>query len=95
MSSLDAGFSSSVVFAQSVSQAKAHRRRYRANEVSSIAAGLLALLLIPSSPRHTGGRFRGKGWLSEREADIFLARLVLDDPLQGHPSTMKITLSDM
>ncbi|KAK9897321.1 MFS general substrate transporter [Cystobasidium minutum MCA 4210] len=63
--------------------------------VSTITAGLAALLLIPSSPRKTAGRIRGKGWLSEREADIFLARLVLDDPLQGHPSTMKIRWSDI
>lgn len=63
--------------------------------VSTIAAGLLAFLVIPSSPRHTQRPWWPKGWLNEREADVFIARLIRSDPTQGSGSTMKITLSDM
>ncbi|KAH6654748.1 major facilitator superfamily domain-containing protein [Truncatella angustata] len=67
--------------------------------VSTIATGILAFALVPRSPHHTGHLFGGliktRGWLTEREADVFVARLLLSDPLKGQSSTMKITLKDV
>lgn len=64
-----------------------------------IATGVLAFILIPKSPRHTGrllgGLIHVRGWLSDREADIFIARVIKADPTKGQASTMKITLKDM
>ncbi|ODN74774.1 hypothetical protein L202_07095 [Cryptococcus amylolentus CBS 6039] len=63
--------------------------------VATIATGILALLFLPSSPRHTAGLFRGKGWLSERQADIYLARLEADDPLKSKDLHLQIGLGDI
>ncbi|WVQ75366.1 hypothetical protein IAR50_004985 [Cryptococcus sp. DSM 104548] len=63
--------------------------------VATIASGIIALLFLPSSPRHTAGLFRGKGWLNEREADIFLARLEADDPLKSKETHLHIGLRDI
>ncbi|TYJ55196.1 hypothetical protein B9479_004130 [Cryptococcus floricola] len=63
--------------------------------VATIATGILALLFLPSSPRHTAGHFRGKGWLSERQADIYLARLEADDPLKSKELHLQIGFRDI
>ncbi|ODN91409.1 hypothetical protein L198_05923 [Cryptococcus wingfieldii CBS 7118] len=63
--------------------------------VATIATGILALLFLPSSPRHTAGLFRGKGWLSERQADIYLARLEADDPLKSKELHLQIGFRDI
>ncbi|GAA5974281.1 hypothetical protein JCM11641_006710 [Rhodosporidiobolus odoratus] len=63
--------------------------------VATIAAGILAFLLIPKDPRHTAGLLRGKGWFNEREADVFQARIETDDPLKEQGATLKITASDV
>ncbi|GAA6008708.1 hypothetical protein JCM10207_001693 [Rhodosporidiobolus poonsookiae] len=62
----------------------------------TITAGVLSFLLIPKDPRSTAGWIRGKGWLSEREADVFLARIETDDPLKEQGgATLKITFKDV
>lgn len=67
--------------------------------LSTIATGIIAFIVIPKSPHHTGYLCGGlvpiRGWLSEREADIFIARIVKADPTKGQASTLKITLKDM
>ena len=63
--------------------------------VSTIAAGLLGFLIIPASPRHTARPWWPQGWLSDREADVYMARLIRDDPLKGASSTMNIKWADM
>jgi hypothetical protein len=85
---LSIGFLSSAAHRQLVSLVLSYDTATKLTPQCLVAAGLLALLLIPSSPRKSA-------WLTEREADIFVARLTLDDPLQGHASTMKIAWSDM
>ena len=61
--------------------------------------GLLAFAFVPKSPHHTGRLFGGlvpwRGWLSQREADVFVARIVRADPKKGQASTMHITFKDM
>ncbi|KAL3473945.1 major facilitator superfamily domain-containing protein [Aspergillus californicus] len=46
--------------------------------VSTIAVGLLAFAILPKSAHHTGHLFGGllrvRGWLSEHEADVLVAR---------------------
>jgi hypothetical protein len=63
------------------------------------ATGVLALAFVPKSPHHTNSLFAGlvpsKGWLSEREADIYVARIIRKDPKKGQAATMKIKLQDM
>jgi hypothetical protein len=63
--------------------------------VCTIASGVAALLLLPKSPRHTAGGIRGKGWFTEREADVFLARIQTSDPLKEHEGTLRIKWSDV
>ena len=62
---------------------------------ATITAGIIALLLLPKSPRHTSGGVRGKGWLNEREADIFMARLNNDDPLKSRSAHLAIEWKDI
>lgn len=44
-----------------------------------LATGVLGLITIPKSPYHTNrllaGLIPSRGWLSDREADVFTARL--------------------
>ncbi|KAI1390999.1 MFS general substrate transporter [Hypoxylon trugodes] len=67
--------------------------------VSTIAVGLIAFTLVPKSPHHTnrllGGLVPWSGWLSEREADVFVARIIRADPKKGQASTMSIGLKDV
>lgn len=67
--------------------------------VLCVATGLLAFTLVPKSPHDTNRLFGGlvpwKGWLSEREADVFVARIVRADPNKGQASTMSIGFKDM
>ncbi|SPO06183.1 related to nicotinamide mononucleotide permease [Cephalotrichum gorgonifer] len=67
--------------------------------VSTIATGVLAFALIPRSPYHTGHLFGGlvrvRGWLSEREADVFYARIIRRDDKKGHGSRLKIRWKDI
>ncbi|KAI1764068.1 MFS general substrate transporter [Hypoxylon sp. FL1150] len=67
--------------------------------VSTIAVGLLAFALVPKSPHDTNRLFGRlvpwKGWLSEREADIFVARIIRADPKKGQASTLSIGLRDV
>lgn len=67
--------------------------------ISTIATGILALAFVPKSPHHTGRLFAGlvpsRPWLTEREADIYVARILRKDPNKGQASTMKITLKDV
>jgi hypothetical protein len=62
---------------------------------ATIGTGVLALFLIPQSPRHTKGGLRFKGWLSEREADVLLARLDKDDPLKTQSGRLAIQWRDI
>lgn len=71
-----------------------------ANEFPPIAAtGILAFGLVPKSPYHTGNLFGGlirvRGWFSEREADVFTARIIYKDSSKNHASSMKIEWKDM
>ncbi|KAJ9144773.1 MFS general substrate transporter [Coniochaeta hoffmannii] len=67
--------------------------------VSTIATGILAFILLPKSPHHTnrlcGGLVPVHGWLSEREADVFVARILRRDPKKGQAATLSITLKDI
>ncbi|KAI1495436.1 MFS general substrate transporter [Biscogniauxia marginata] len=67
--------------------------------VSTIAVGILAFVFVPKSPHHTnqllGGLVPIRGWLSEREADVFVARIIRRDPKKGQEATLKITLKDI
>ncbi|KAL5408500.1 hypothetical protein PMIN03_006469 [Paraphaeosphaeria minitans] len=67
--------------------------------VSTITTGVLALAFIPKSPHDTdrlfGGIFPTRPWLSSREADIFVARIIRKDPKKGQAATMKIRISDI
>ncbi|KAI0119414.1 MFS general substrate transporter [Daldinia grandis] len=67
--------------------------------VSTITTGLIAFTLVPESPHHTnrllGGLGPWSGWLSEREADVFVARIVRADPKKGQAATMAIGLKDI
>ncbi|KAI1074120.1 MFS general substrate transporter [Whalleya microplaca] len=66
---------------------------------STIATGILAFALVPKSPHHTnrffGGLVPGRGWLSQREADVFVARIIRADPKKGPAATMNIKLKDI
>ncbi|KAF2023236.1 MFS general substrate transporter [Setomelanomma holmii] len=59
--------------------------------VSTITTGVLALAFVPKSPHHTNRLFAGlvlvKGWLSEREADIYVARIIRKDPKKASTSS--------
>ncbi|WVQ82083.1 hypothetical protein IAT38_004211 [Cryptococcus sp. DSM 104549] len=63
--------------------------------VATITCGIIALLLLPSSPRHTGGGIRGRGWFTEREADVYLARLEADDSLKSKETHLWIGWRDI
>ncbi|KAL6852253.1 hypothetical protein ACO1O0_006794 [Amphichorda felina] len=64
-----------------------------------LATGILAFALVPKSPYHTGNLFGGlvrvRGWLSEREADVFTARILYKDSNKKHTSSMKIGWKDI
>lgn len=62
---------------------------------ATIGTGVLVLFLIPRSPRHTAGGLRFKGWLSERESDVLLARLDKDDPLKTQSGRLAIQWRDI
>ncbi|OKO92599.1 hypothetical protein PENSUB_12584 [Penicillium subrubescens] len=68
--------------------------------VSTIATGVLAFSVIPKSPHHTGHLFGGliriPGWLTEREADILVARQTrIAEKNQVAGLTLKITWKDI
>ncbi|KAJ4294452.1 hypothetical protein N0V90_008143 [Kalmusia sp. IMI 367209] len=67
--------------------------------VSTIATGVLALAFVPRSPHDTDRLFAGlvptRPWLSTREADIYVARIIRKDPKKGQAATMKIKAKDM
>ncbi|RKU43065.1 hypothetical protein DL546_000705 [Coniochaeta pulveracea] len=67
--------------------------------LSTIAVGVLAFIFLPKSPHRTnrlcGGLIPTRGWLSEREADVFVARILRRDPKKSQASTMHITLQDI
>ncbi|OTB18984.1 hypothetical protein K445DRAFT_54466 [Daldinia sp. EC12] len=67
--------------------------------ISTITTGLIAFTLVPKSPHHTdrllGGLVPWRGWLSEREADIFVARIIRADPKKGQAATMNISFKDI
>ncbi|KAL4887586.1 major facilitator superfamily domain-containing protein [Aspergillus karnatakaensis] len=68
--------------------------------VSTIATGILAFAIVPKSPHHTGNLFGGlvrvRGWLTEREGDILVARQVrIAEKNQVAGLTMKITGKDI
>lgn len=60
---------------------------------------MLAFAFLPKSPYHTGNLFSGlikvRGWFSEREADVFTARILRKDGNKKHTSSMKIQWKDM
>ncbi|KAL5341679.1 major facilitator superfamily domain-containing protein [Aspergillus crustosus] len=66
----------------------------------STATGVLAFALIPKSPHHTGHLFGGlvrvRGWLTEHEGDILVARQArIAEKNQIAGLTMKISLKDI
>lgn len=65
----------------------------------NLAVSILAFVFVPRSPHHTNRLFGGLipilGWLTEREADVFVARIVRRDPNKGQASTLEISLKDM
>lgn len=65
----------------------------------TLVVGILAFAFVPKSPHHTNRLFGGLiptlGWLTEREADVFVARIIRRDPNKGQAATLKITLKDM
>lgn len=67
--------------------------------VSTIAVGVIALAFVPKSPYHTNRLFAGlvptRPWLSEREADVFVARIIRKDTRKGQAATLKITIQDV
>ncbi|KAL2289318.1 hypothetical protein FJTKL_02322 [Diaporthe vaccinii] len=67
--------------------------------VSTIAVGILAFAFVPKSSHHTNRLFGGLvptlGWLTEREADVFVARIIGRDPNKGQAWTPKISLKDI
>jgi hypothetical protein len=67
--------------------------------LSTIVTGIIALTVLPESPhatgRYIGGLVKGPAWLSQRQADVFVARLARKDPNHGNPATLKITVKDM
>ena len=67
--------------------------------ISTIATGISAFIFIPKTPHRTGYLLGGlvptRGWLSEREADIFVARILKADPSKGQAATLKINFKDV
>lgn len=63
------------------------------------ATGILALAFVPKSPHDTDRLFAGtiptRPWLSPREADIFVARIIRKDPKKGQAATMRIRFKDI
>ncbi|OJD30342.1 major facilitator superfamily transporter [Diplodia corticola] len=47
------------------------------------AIGIASWALMPPGPCQTAGRWRGKGWFSEREEKILVNRILRDDPSKG------------
>lgn len=66
--------------------------------ISTIATSILTLVFVPKPRHHTGRLFVGlvptRPWLSEREEDIYVARILRKDP-KGQAPTIKITNRDM
>ncbi|VUC26933.1 unnamed protein product [Clonostachys rosea] len=66
--------------------------------VSTIATGVLGLITIPKSPYHTNrllaGLIPSRGWLSEREADVFTARLIKAS-VKNQDATLQIKFTDI
>ncbi|KAL2841006.1 major facilitator superfamily domain-containing protein [Aspergillus pseudoustus] len=64
------------------------------------ATGILAFAIVPKSPHHTGHLFSGlirvRGWLTEHEADILVARQArIAEKNQVPGLTLKITWKDI
>jgi hypothetical protein len=54
---------------------------YRVKGLLTLVVGLLAYVLMPSSPTSTASWFRGKdGWFTEREEKIMVNRIIREDP---------------
>ncbi|CAH0015696.1 unnamed protein product [Clonostachys rhizophaga] len=66
--------------------------------VSTIATGVLGLITIPKSPYHTNrllaGLIPSRGWLSDREADVFTARLAKAND-KNQDATLHIKFADI
>ncbi|GAA5889052.1 hypothetical protein JCM6882_009729 [Rhodosporidiobolus microsporus] len=60
----------------------------------TMTAGVLSFLLLPRDPRRTSN-FLFKPWFTEREADVFLARIESDDPLKEQGTVLKIGFKDI
>ncbi|RSH89722.1 hypothetical protein EHS25_001707 [Saitozyma podzolica] len=45
--------------------------------------GFWAFFYLPASPTQTAGRFRGKGWFTEREEIIVVNKVLRDDPTKS------------
>ncbi|OJJ42213.1 hypothetical protein ASPZODRAFT_2122598 [Penicilliopsis zonata CBS 506.65] len=67
--------------------------------VCTMTAGVIAFCILPESPHKTNRLFGGlipwRGWLSDREADVYVARILKADPAKGNHSTMHITWNDI
>ncbi|CAH0003970.1 unnamed protein product [Clonostachys byssicola] len=66
--------------------------------VSTIATGVLGLITIPKSPYHTNrllaGLIPSRGWLSDREADVFTARIAKAND-KNQDATLHIRFADI
>jgi hypothetical protein len=95
---LSIGSSLSVVFRRWVSTNRSLGAG-RPDTNVTLASGILSFIFLPKSPHRTnrlcGGLVPVRGWLSEREADVFVARILRRDPKKGQATSMNITLEDM
>ncbi|KAI8804536.1 putative transporter [Cladochytrium replicatum] len=64
--------------------------------IGTILIGLFMFLYLPNGPQHTKGYLRGrKGWVTERQERIAVARVFRDDPSKGAGHSDPVTWFDI